>query len=237
MPAGAAVIRDYDACMALVHERAEAALEAALAWEQDGGGSGARHCTAMALAAIGNFSDAADQLESLAWDLPPETPDTARAQVLAQAGQFWLDARQPAKADALLSAAVDLAPRDPEIRIDRAMAYAAVGRLQDAIVDLSASILMTDDPVEALVLRASAYRRSVRLPEAGEDLERALSLNAFHPGALLERGLLRKSTGDGKGARIDWQAVLKHHPDSPEADAARKHLGLAKPTRRAGSRH
>lgn len=236
-PAVAATIHDYDACMALVHERADSALEAALAWEQEGGGSSARHCIAMALAAIGNFGDAADQLEALAWDLPPDTPDTARAQVLAQAGQFWLDAGQPGKADALFSAAVDLAPRDPEIRIDRAMAFAASRRFQDAIVDLSASILMTDNPLEALVLRASAYRQSDRLPEAGEDLERALSLDESHPGALLERGLLRKNAGDAKGARIDWESLLKQHPDSPEAEAARRHLGLVTPSQRTRSRH
>jgi len=232
MPAQAVTVRDYDGCMKLVHDRADSALEAALAWEQAGGGTGARHCAAMALAAIGNFSDAADQLESLAWDLPPETPDATRAEVLAQAGQFWLDARQPTKADALLSAAVDLAPRDPEIRIDRAMAFAAVGRLQDAIVDLSASILMTEKPVEALVLRASAYRQSERLTAAGGDLERALSLAPDHAGALLERGLLRKANGDEAGARGDWQRLLDRHPDSPEAAAARKHLGLVVPGRR-----
>jgi regulator of sirC expression with transglutaminase-like and TPR domain len=229
VPARAETVRDYDGCMRLVHDRADSALEAALAWERAGGGNGARHCAAMALAAIGNFSDAADQLESLAWDLPPEMPDATRAEVLAQAGQFWLDARQPAKADALLSAAVDLAPRDPQIRIDRAMAFAAVGRLQDAIVDLSASILLTEKPVEALVLRASAYRQSDRLDEAGDDLERALALAPDYAGALLERGLLRIRLGDDTGARVDWQELVERHPDSAEAAAARKHLGLVAP--------
>jgi regulator of sirC expression with transglutaminase-like and TPR domain len=236
VPAPAETVRDYEGCMQLVHDRADNALESALAWEQAGGGTGARHCAAMALAAIGNFSDAADQLESLAWDLPAETPDATRAEVLAQAGQFWLDARQPAKADALLSAAVDLAPRNPEIRIDRAMAYAAAGRLQDAIVDLSASILLTDKPVEALVLRASAYRQSERFDAAGEDLERALTLAPDHAGALLERGLLRRQTGDTTGARVDWQTLLDRHPGSPEAAAARKHLGLVPSGGRAQTR-
>lgn len=229
-PAGS--VRDYDACMRLVHDRAEAALEAALAWEQAGGGNGARHCAAMALAAIGNFSAAADQLESLAWDLPPDTPDAARAEVLAQAGQFWLDARQPAKADALLSAAVDLAPGDPEIRIDRAVALAASGRLQDAIIDLSASIVLNPEAVEALVLRASAYRQTGRLAEAEDDLVRALALAPDNAGALLERGLLRRQEGDERSARDAWQAVLKYHPDGPAAAAARRHLNSA----RAGKR-
>jgi len=192
----ARAIRDYDACMQRVHEQPDAALESALAWEQAGGGVGARHCAAMALAAMGNAKDAANQLESLAWDLPPETPNGTRAEVLAQSGQFWFDANQPAKADAVLTAAVDLAPEDPEIRIDRAMVFAAMGRLQDAIIDLSASILLNPEPVEALVLRANAYRRAGRLAEAEDDLVRALALAPDDANALLERGLLRRHLGD-----------------------------------------
>lgn len=218
-------IQDYDSCMKVVGERPEDALEAALAWEQAGGGNGARHCAAMALAAMGNFPDAADQLESLAWDLPETTPDAARAQVLAQAGQLWLDAQQPTKADALLSAAIELAPKDPEMRIDRAMAYAATGRYQDAIIDLSASILLNPKSTDALVLRASAFRHTGRPAEASDDIARALAMTPEHPGALLERGLLRKQAGDETGARADWQALLKHHPDSVAADAARRYLG------------
>lgn len=222
--AESAAVRDYDGCMKLVGERPEDALEGALGWEQAGGGSGARHCAAMALAAMGNFPDAADQLESLAWDLPEETPDATRAQVLAQAGQFWLDARQLAKADALFSAAIDLAPRDPELRIDRAMTHAAAGRYQDAVIDLSAGILLDPGSTEALVLRASAFRHTDRPAEASEDIERALSMAPEHAGALLERGILRMEAGDAKGARADWHAVIEHHPNGPAADAAKQHL-------------
>jgi tetratricopeptide (TPR) repeat protein len=223
-----APIRDYDRCMQLVHDRPDAALEAALGWEQAGGGDSARHCAAMALAALGNFADAADQLEALAWELAPDTPDATRAEVLAQAGQFWLDAQQPAKADALLSAAIDLAPRNPDIRVDRAVVYAAMGRMQDAVVDLSAAILLAADleetQVQALTLRASAYRQSGRRAEAAEDLDRAIGLTPENAATLLERGLLRRESGDEKGARADWQAVVKLHPDSPSADAARRLL-------------
>lgn len=217
-------VHDYDSCMKLVRERPEDALEAALGWEQAGGGNGARHCAAMALAAMGNFPDAADQLESLAWDLPEATPDSARAQVLAQAGQLWLDAQQPTKADALLSAAIELQPRDPEMRIDRAMAYAATGRYQDAILDLSASILLNPKSTEAFVLRASAYRHTGQAAEAADDLKRALAMTPDHPDALLERGLLRKQAGDEKGARADWETLVERHPDSVAAEAARRYL-------------
>ena len=217
-------IRDYESCMKLVGERPEQALEGALAWEKAGGGHAARHCAAMALAAIGSFAEAADRLESLAWDLPEATPDATRAEVLAQAGQFWLDARQFTKADALFSAAIDLAPRDPELRIDRAMTHAAAARYQDAVIDLSAAILLDPDSADALVLRASAYRHTGRPSEATLDVERALALAPDHPGALLERGILRRQAGDDKGARADWNAVIARHPLDPAAEAARRHL-------------
>jgi regulator of sirC expression with transglutaminase-like and TPR domain len=61
-------------------------------------------------------------------------------------------------------------------------------------------------------------------------VERALAMAPDHPGALLERGILRKAAGDNAGARADWRAVLKRHPKSPAADAARQHLG-EKPAR------
>jgi len=215
---------DYDTCMERVRDKPDAALEAALAWEHAGGGVSARHCAAMALGALGNLKDAADQLESLAWDLPEDTPNGTRAAVLAQAGQFWLDLGQPTKANAVLSAAVDLAPKDPELRIDRAMAFAATGRLQDAIIDLSASILLNPEPVEALVLRANAYRKTGRLAEAEDDLVRALALAPDDAKALLERGLLRREEGDEKAAREEWLELLKLHPDGLEAEAARRHL-------------
>jgi regulator of sirC expression with transglutaminase-like and TPR domain len=223
--ANEAPIRDYDSCIKLVGERPEEALEKALAWEQAGGGGGARHCAALALAALGNFSDAADQLESLAWELPPETPDETRAQVLAQAGQSWLDARQIAKADALFSAAIDLAPKDAELRIDRAMTHAAAARYQDAIIDLSAAVLLDPSSADALVLRASAFRHTGRPEDAVADVERALLLAPEHAGALLERGILRRQAGDDKGARADWHAVIEHHPKDPAAEAAKRHLG------------
>ena len=224
-------VADYESCMQRVHQRTEDALERALAWEQAGGGTAARHCAAMALAAIGNLGAAADQLEALAWDLPPETSDAARAAVLAQAGQFWFDAGQPAKADALLSAALDLTPRDPDIRIDRAMALAATGRLQDAIIDLSASLVLAPRSIQALVLRASAYRKSDRPEDALADLDRALDLDPAHPSALLESGLLHRDLGDETAARKDWRAVIEAHPDDQAAAIARQYLATLPPRR------
>jgi Tfp pilus assembly protein PilF len=107
-----------------------------------------------------------------------------------------------------------------------------MGRLQDAIIDLSAAILLDPEPVEALVLRASAYRQTGRLAEAEDDLVRALALTPEDANGWLERGLLRQAEGDEDAAREAWRTVLKNHPDGPAAAAARKHLKAAAPGRR-----
>ena len=214
----------YATCMQLARSQPRKGLKNALAWRSRGGGDGARHCAAIAKLGLGEHETAAKEIETLAWSLPDETPNAVRAQLLAQAGQIWLEARRPREADALLSAAVDLAPRDPEIRVDRAMALAAAGRYQDAIVDLSAAIVLDDRSADALVLRASAYRQTDRIPAALADVERALGLEPGHAEALLERGLLRRLTGDEAGATTDWLEIVRLHPGRPAAIVARRYL-------------
>lgn len=214
----------YAACMRLARSAPAKGLAEAEAWRKDGGGTGAKHCAAVARAGLGQFDAAAEALESLAWELPDSTPDRVRAQILAQAGQIWFDAGQSGKANALLTTAIELAPKDVEIRIDRAMTLAGIGRYQDAIIDLSAALLLDDRSIDALVLRASAYRHTDRPERAIDDIERALALEPNNPEALLERGLVRRLFGDEAGARIDWQRIIRLHPDAPAATVARDNL-------------
>ncbi len=223
----------YAECMALARSAPAEGLAKAEDWRKDGGGSSAKHCAAVARAGLGQFDAAAEALESLAWELPDSTPDRIRAQILAQAGQIWLDAGQSGKANALLTTAIELAPGDAEIRIDRAMTLAGIGRYQDAIIDLSAALLLDDRSIDALVLRASAYRQTDRPERAIDDIERALALAPNNPEALLERGLVRRLFGDEAGARLDWQRIIQLDPKSPAAAAARDNLNS---TPRAKSR-
>jgi tetratricopeptide (TPR) repeat protein len=214
----------YAACMTLARSAPAKGLAKAEAWRKGGGGSSAKHCAAVARAGLGQFDAAAEALESLAWELPESTPDRIRAQILAQAGQIWLDAGQSGKANALLTTAIELAPKDVEIRIDRAMTLGGIGRYQDAIIDLSAALLLDDRSIDALVLRASAYRHTKRPERAIDDIERALALAPNNPEALLERGLVRRLFGDEAGARIDWQRIIQLHPTAPAATVARDNL-------------
>jgi regulator of sirC expression with transglutaminase-like and TPR domain len=73
-------------------------------------------------------------------------------------------------------------------------------------------------------MRASAYRLVENAELAMADVERALALQPGHPGALLERGNLRRLIGDDDGARADWIKLLQTDPESIPADAARANL-------------
>lgn len=223
----------YEACMRLARQKPAKGLDYAHAWQKKSGDTGAQHCAATALVGLGKFAEAADTLESLAWSLPSNMPDSVRAEILAQAGQAWLDAGKRDKSLALLSTAADLAPADPDIRINRAVTLATLGRYQDAIIDLSAALIADRESVDALVLRASAYRKTGRPAPALADVERALAIAPGHAEGLLERGLLRQLSGDITGARADWLTLVKLHPNRPATDAARRHLeSLDQPAKR-----
>src|SRR3546814_7040409 len=73
------------------------------------------------------------------------------------------------------------------------------------------NLALETDPrrVDALVLRASAYRYVDAPDFALENVERALAIAPEHPEALLERGILRRLKGDVAGARADWLKLLE----------------------------
>jgi len=59
---------------------------------------------------------------------------------------------------------------------------------------------------------------------AMDDANRALSINPLHGAALLERGNLKRLSGDDMGARRDWLALLTAQDVGPIADAARANI-------------
>ena len=149
---------------------------------------------------------------------------TLRAEVMAQAGQAWLQAGEPEKADGALSDAIVVRPRDPSIWIDRSVVRASVGDYDRAILDLAQALRIDPDRVEALTLRSAAYRLTGRTDAALDDINAALARDPGNPEALLERGILREGNGDKDGARRDWIQVLTITPESPTGQAARNHI-------------
>lgn len=214
--------RRYADCMALSRRNPEEAFEAATAWAGLGGGDAAQHCAAAALMGLKLYADAAARFESVAQHTKGEAK--LKAELLAQAAQAWLLNNSPERAHDVLTAALKLRPEDPELFIDRAAALAALKRYGDAVEDLTRAIAIDPKRADAFAFRASAYRHLDQFGPAAADADRALALNPAHGAALLERGIIRRFTGDDAGARQDWLQALRAAPGTPAADAAAANL-------------
>jgi regulator of sirC expression with transglutaminase-like and TPR domain len=214
--------QEYRTCLILAKTKPEQGWEEALAWQSLGGGEAARHCGAVALIGLGKHAEAASRLETLANESVRE--DGVRAQMLAQAAQAWMLAGKLQRADAAQRSALILAPNDPDILLDHAVLLAQVHHYNEVITILTGLLRRQPHRVEALVLRASAFRYQDNLPGALDDVEQALKLDADFPDALLERGMIRRLKGDDAGAREDWRRAIEAWPDSDAAETARRNL-------------
>ena len=74
------------------------------------------------------------------------------------------------------------------------------------------------------MFRASAYRYLESLELAADDVNRALELQQNHVATYLERGNIRRLTGNPDGARQDWLHTIELAPNSPAAEATRRNL-------------
>ena len=214
--------REYARCMGLAPSDPNEAFEMATAWKDLGGGDAAEHCAAVALLHSGQPQFAARRLELLAENIVAE-PEF-KGEILAQAGQAWLLHGDASRADAALTAAVDLLRFQPAVMIDRAQARAAMADYQGAIDDLTTALTADPTRVEAYVFRASAYRYLERFDEARRDLADALIRNPESPEAYLERGIIHRLQGEDNAARDDWLRVLELDPESEAAAFARTNI-------------
>jgi tetratricopeptide (TPR) repeat protein len=223
---------EFERCFALLRSDAEAAFAYAGAWDEAGGGDGARHCFALALLALGEPAQAATRLEALAGRSRAGT--AARAAVFAQATQAWLMAGNANRAVGAATLALTLTPDDGDALIDRAMALGILGRYGEAVEDLTRAATLEPERAEPLVFRAAAWRHLERVEDAGRDIARALKIDPANAEALLERGILRQLAGDVAGAREDWERAIELSPNSATADLAAQNLALneAGPQRR-----
>ena len=146
--------------------------------------------------------------------------------MLAQAGAAWFRAEQLEKAFAMQSAALELAPNDSEILLDRATTLGAARNYWEAIDDLNRVLEAEPERTDALILRASAYRFVDALPLAQQDVAAAYRLAPERAEVLLEYGILKRLTGDRNGARQAWLDLIRLHAGTAAAEAARSNLEL-----------
>jgi tetratricopeptide (TPR) repeat protein len=213
----------YERCLEQAVKNPADAFEEALAWIAQGGAEAARHCAAVALLHNGQPEAAAVRLEQLAQDMRLQPP-ARRAEVLAQSGRAWLEGRNATRAVAALTSALELAPANPEIWIDRAEAYAEAANYWEAIDDLNKAIDLDRGRADAYTFRASAYRLVNEQTLAMEDANRAVELNPRLPDAWLERGILNRYKNDIRAARRDFLQVLVLDAEGPAGDAARANI-------------
>lgn len=217
-------LRRYTECMALARREPLKALPAAEKWKTEGGGLGARHCVAISMYESGKFVPAATQLEALAKDVASDRPGL-RAELLAQAGQAWMEANQAENAAAAQTKALELNPNDAELWVDRGLSYAAMRSWPRAIFDFDRALQLRPNRVETLVLRAAAWRNAGDPAKALADAERALRQAPDHSEALLEQGFAFLARGDRARANADFTKVLSAVPPGSEA-ARRAEAGL-----------
>lgn len=215
---------DYQHCLDMVVNDPAGAYAFADAWFATGGGPPALHCQALAEIALGDPQAGATLLEKAA--AASKAPEGARAAVLGQAVQAWLMADDAARAYDAAGKAVELAPQDPDLLVDRSIAAATMERYLDAIDDLDRALALDPRRIDALTFRAAAWRNEGKPAAARADIDRAMALDPDNPEVLLERGIERQRDGDAAGARADWERAKSLAPDSATADLAEQNLAL-----------
>jgi tetratricopeptide (TPR) repeat protein len=199
--------RRYSACMAQARAEPVAALNLARNWLDEGGGTAARHCMAIALYGAGQFVEAGSQLEQIGREMTGQSAQL-RAEVFAQAGQAYQAARLGEKALSMQNAAILLDPRNADTWVDRSITYAAVAAWREAASDLTRALELAPGRADVLVLRAAAWRNVGDSAKALADAETALTIEKDYPDALLERGLARRLRNDRAGSDADLKRVI-----------------------------
>lgn len=216
-------IARYQKCLETAEKTPDQGFEDAMQWRDSSGSNAAKHCVAVALFYLGQPAVAADRLEQLGIALRAAPPEL-RARLLSQAGTAWSVAEENERANAAITAAIEIAPKLPDLYVDRAMVLASVQNYWEAIDDLNHAIDLQPRYGMALALRAAAYRYVDSLDLAMDDAEAAVRTAPELPEGWLERGILRRIKGNVKGARADWLQVLVLDADGEAGDAARANI-------------
>lgn len=166
----------FEQCVALIQSDPDHAYEEGMAWAAETHTLGGYRCAAMALVAENRPEEGARRLESLAVSVNPDEPEL-RAELLSQAGNAWLLAREAGQARSAFTRAITTVQGTrenlPDLLIDRATAYAMERDYRHAEEDLSQSLDIRPNDALALRLRATA-----RMHQSAFDLAEADALAA-----------------------------------------------------------
>jgi len=218
----------YDRCLGAIEEDALQAFDSALAWQDQGGGPPAQHCSALALLALSQYGDAADRLDAIAQNPNNGLDALLRAQILIQAASAWIMEGYPAQGIASLDAAIQLdVPSGgilAQVYFDRSRAHALNRQWSEAVEDATRALDFAPGAKDALTLRATSHRLLGNTDDALADIEQILEDDADYAPALIERGVLHLLAGDEDAARSDWIHVLQIDVEEDLKIAAREYL-------------
>ncbi len=222
----------YTKCLDEAAKNPEDNFEQAMQWRDTSGSNAAKHCVAVTLFYLGQPAVAANRLEELGIEMRA-APADLRARILSQASTAWLAAGNTERAVATVTTGIEIAPKLPDLYVDRSIALAQGQSYWEAIDDLNKAIELDPRYGMAYAFRAAAYRYVDSLDLAMDDAEHAVQLAPDLPEGWLERGILRRIKGNIAGARADWLRVLVLEPDGLAGDTARANierleLGLSK---------
>jgi tetratricopeptide (TPR) repeat protein len=215
--------KSYDDCVALVAADPARAEVEADRWAQEGGGTPALHCRALALLAQGAGRRAAELMVAIASD-DRTLPDEVRSEILVEAGEVFLGLGEIDLVSGIASRAVLLA-REPRAALTlSARLKAEQGDWPGAVNDLDGALARGAPDAGLLVLRASARRHLGDRVAARADLLWAAEIAPELASVWLERGTLEEAGGDRDAARAAWLKAIELDREGVVGDAARLRL-------------
>ena len=222
VPAADVLTRSRD-CLELVRAAPERAIEAASAWQAEGGGLEARQCLGLAHAALGNWTAAAEVFDEAAREAAA-APDPRAADLWVQSGNAWIAAGEANRAIRAIDAALAMRGLSDALRgeahLDRARASVSLGNVADAREDLDRALALVPADPFAWYLSAALASREQDLPRARREIARAMELAPEHPDIVLLAGTLAGLAGDMAEAERLYRRVAESSPQTEAGRAA-----------------
>ncbi len=230
----------YGECLDLAERFPDQAINKALIWKSEAGGVPARHCEAVGLFFLREYSEAAIRLQSIAEDMRigKDMPirndrrivanEAMLADMYGQAANAWLLANEIVRAESAINTALSLAEEKTgqwaDLTVDKARVAAADEDFTLALSLVEAGLAVDVGRKDILILAASPARALKEYSKAQYYLDDFQHVFPKNPTGHLERGNLEDALGHGILARKSWIKVLELTPEGINADAARANI-------------
>lgn len=148
---------------------------------------------------------------------------------LMNTGKNYMDQGQAAEAIKVYQEAVDIAPADPDARLNLANAHLLAGNAEQAITQADQVLALDHNSAAAHFVKGSALLRLRRYEEALKSLQQARNLDPSEPAAAFQAGLAHFHLQHWDEAIAAFQETLAFEPSHPSA-----HFQLGQALLRAG---